>query len=236
MSESPTPSNSDRSDSPRVKPTTDLAEICRAINVYFEPGDVVEIRAFKNRRCTISGYYDDFDRLAEDVVRISRLVGGVYVTLNRINRDLLARRTNRYEEFAETTTSDNQVQRRRWFPIDLDPVRPAGISASNEEHEAALARAQQIRQFLVETLAWPEPVLADSGNGAHVLVRADLPNDEASTNLIQAGLKALAAKFTDTKVVVDEGYTTRRESGNFRARWLAKGIIPRRGHIGWLDC
>jgi hypothetical protein len=60
----------------------DLDEIRRTLDVLFEPGDVVEIRAFKDRRCTISGYYDDFDKLAKDAVRVSQTVGTVYVTLS----------------------------------------------------------------------------------------------------------------------------------------------------------
>lgn len=75
-----------------MRPTADLAELNRTLSVLFDTDDVVEIRAFKNRHCTISGYYDNFDKLAKDAAKINRVTGSVYVTLNRINPDLLARR------------------------------------------------------------------------------------------------------------------------------------------------
>lgn len=60
------------------------------------------------------------------------------------------------------------------FPIDFDPIRSPGISATNSEHKAALERAQACPEFLGEK-GWPAPVCADSGNGAHLLSRVRLP-------------------------------------------------------------
>lgn len=179
--------------------------IRQAIAVLFDPGDVAELRAFKGRRCTISGYYDDPDRLATDAAKVNRTAGTVYVTLNRIVSDLLARRANRYEEYAAITTSDDQILRRRWLPIDLDAERPAGISSTEAEHDAAIQRARDVRAFLMGELGWPEPVAADSGNGAHLLPRIDLPNDDESADLVQRCLEALHARFSDAAVHVDTG-------------------------------
>ena len=64
------------------------------------------------------------------------------------------------------------------------PERPAGISATEAEHAAALLLAQTVRRFLQEA-GWPDPVLADSGNGGHLVYRIDLPNDAASTALVK---------------------------------------------------
>lgn len=177
----------------------DADEIRRTLATLFEPSDVVEIRAFKNQRCTLSGYYDDPEKLAEDAVRVNQIAGAVYVTLNRIKPALLARRANRYEEFANTTTNDDQVIRRRWLPIDPDPGRPAGISATNTEHDAAIEKARQVHRFLVRQQGWPEPVAANSGNGGHLVFRIDLPNDDAARELVQKVLFALDAKFSGEK-------------------------------------
>ena len=190
---------------PSTSPKANVSEIRRALDVLFQTGNVVELRAFKSRRCTISGYYDNFDKLASDAAKVNRVAGGVYITLNQIDPALLARRVNRYEEFVAVTTSDNQVTRRRWFPIDVDPKRPAGISASNDEHEAAIEKARVIRRYLVEERGWPEPGAADSGNGAHLLFRIDLPIDDESRQLVENGLKALDQKFSDGQSDVDTG-------------------------------
>lgn len=52
------------------KPRADATEIRRALGVLFEPSDVIELRAFKSRRCTISGYYNEFDKLASDAAKV----------------------------------------------------------------------------------------------------------------------------------------------------------------------
>ncbi len=48
---------------------------------------------------------------------------------------------------------------------------------------------------------FPWPILADSGNGAHLLYRVDLPADDGG--LSERCLLALAAKYDDTAVKVD---------------------------------
>ncbi len=57
-----------------------------------------------------------------------------------ISDRLLGRAYNRLKERAELTTADNDILKRLWLPVDLDPVRPAGVSASDEEHFAAIQR------------------------------------------------------------------------------------------------
>ena len=127
---------------------------------------------------------------------------GIYFIPNPVNPDLLARAHNRTRDVRnEPTTSDSDIEERHWLLIDLDPVRPSGISSSDEEHDRAIARAQLIRERLRE-IGWTEPVLADSGNGAHLLYRINLPvNDD---NLVKRVLAALAFLFDDDQVRVDQ--------------------------------
>jgi putative DNA primase/helicase len=49
------------------------------------------------------------------------------------------------------------------------------------------------------------PVSGDSGNGANLLYRIELPNDEPSKLLVQRALIALSQKFSDTRVEIDTG-------------------------------
>jgi hypothetical protein len=46
-------------------------------------------------------------------------------------------------------------------------------------------------------------VLADSGNGSHLLYQVNLPNDEASRDLLKHCLEALAQRFNTAAVLVD---------------------------------
>ena len=53
------------------------------------------------------------------------------------------------------------------------------------------------------TIAGPSPIYADSGNGAHLLYAIDLPNDDASRELLQNCLAACAFMVGDDVVKVD---------------------------------
>ena len=50
---------------------------------------------------------------------------------------------------------------------------------------------------------WPEPIFCDSGNGAHLLLPVDLPNNEESTVFVQNMLYGLHEKFSDDVIGVD---------------------------------
>lgn len=210
-----------------MKRDQQVAEIRAALAVLAEPGQVVELRApgikGKGKR-TDSGYFDNLDTLAIEAARLDNMQGvhGVYVTLNPIVPDLLARAANRVEPWAQETTADTDVTRRRWLPIDTDPVRKAGISSTDDEHAAALERAASIRAWLAAR-GWREPVTADSGNGSHLLYRIDLPNDAASTDLAQRCLAALASQFDDERVKVD------RTVYNAARIWKLYGTTARKG-------
>jgi len=173
------------------------------LRLLLEPGATVELRVPKAGRArVISGYFDDPQAMAREATRLDGRHPGIYFTCNPVKPALLARASNRVVEHAELTTNDHDVARRRWLPIDLDPVRPAGICATDSEHQAAIDKAHQVAAFLAGQ-GWPRPVLVDSGNGAYVLMRVDLPNDEASRELLHRCLEALALRFDDAAVHVD---------------------------------
>jgi hypothetical protein len=199
-------------------------EILAALGLLFRPDQVVELRApnYPRNNATSAGYFDDREMLAEMALVLSGKAAGVYVTLNDIDSALLARLHNRIEPWVRQTTTDNDVVQRRWLPLDFDPVRPSGISSTDAEHAAALERARQCRKWLTGQ-GWPDPIVADSGNGAHLLYRIALPNDRPSKTLVDACLKAIAAQFSDETVKVD---TT---VGNAARIWKLYGTIAAKG-------
>lgn len=174
------------------------AEIVRALRILHSEGDTFEIRAPKAAHMgTASGYFTDPSSAAKQVLAmLDGKAPGVYVTLNPVQSDLLARAAQRIKPRADATTQDRDVTRRRWLLLDFDTQRPTGISATDVEHEAALNRAKEIADVLA-TWGWPAPVIADSGNGAHLLYRLDLPNDDAARDLVSRTLKVLAALVDD---------------------------------------
>ena len=172
---------------------TAFPSILAAANLIMEPGGVHELRVPKaGRRGTISGYFNSPDALAEAAARLDEdpSLKAIYVTLNPCNPALLARAANRIQERAESTTSDADIVQRQWLLIDGDPVRPAGISSTHDEHGGAVAFACGLIDFL-RGYGWPEPVVADSGNGAHLLFRIAEANTPEVTGIIKGLLARL---------------------------------------------
>ncbi len=197
------------------------------LSIFFELGDIVELRALgKIKGAVQSGYFKDIKKFNETVGVLDSTAEhkGIYFVLNKINPALYARRPDSLSPPREAiaTTSDDDIIRRRWLPIDFDPKRPSDISSTEEEHNAAIERAKEVRDHL-RTLGWPDPILADSGNGAHLLYRIDLPNNESATESVDLVLKALDAIFSDTVVEID--------TANFNAAriWKAYGTMTRKG-------
>ena len=182
------------------------AEIRRAIELIagpaWERGDVVELRALKTTKGTVSGYFDadHIDEFVKEADKWSGVGQGVYITLNPIMPACLARSANHCKPYVHGTTGDKEITHRNWFLVDFDPERPSGISATDAEKQLALDKALQAREWLTEQ-GWPLPIYADSGNGAHLLYRVDLPVDDG--NLLKSVLKALSDKFGDETVGVD---------------------------------
>jgi hypothetical protein len=201
------------------------SEIRRGLAVLVAPGQVFEVRSWTGDRIS-SGYFDDLDAAAKAIEALDTAnPDGIYLTPNPVLPDLLARRANRIKgplAKKDSSTSDGDIIGRRWLLIDIDPARPSGVSSSDEEHRAALERAAEIAAALGER-GWPAPVAGDSGNGAHLLYRVDLPNDEKSTALIRAALVALDGLFSDAKAAVDTAVF------NASRIWKVYGTVARKG-------
>ena len=202
-------------------------ETVRFLRTLFAAGDVFEIRALEavtaeyQRPHAESGYFD-YDHIPQAAEAISKLrsYSGAYVTLNPVNPALLGRANNRIAPARrDNSTADGDVLRRRWLPIDCDPVRPSGIASTDEEHEAALALAREIRDGL-SSLGWPEPVMLDSGNGAQMLYRIDLPTDD--NGLVKRCIEEIAKASTDAVKVDVTVFNAARI-------WRVAGTMNRKG-------
>ncbi len=189
-------------------------------------GGVVEVRALADG-ATHSGYFDDYEALARaaEALDADPAVAGIYVTLNAVTPALLARRANRIKmrlSRKDATTADADILRRRWLPVDIDPVRPSGVSSTDAEHAAGLDAAERIAAYLAEQ-GFPAPLRADSGNGAHLLYRIDLPNDEAATEVVRGALATLDTFFSNDVITVDTA------NHNAARIWKLYGTLSRKG-------
>lgn len=178
-------------------------------DLFLQPGNVTELRALEvknGNRWTdpiVSGYFDNPDALVAEATKLDGHAEAIYAPLNPVNPDLLARANNRvrHRVVKGGTTSDAQIVRRLRMLIDLDAERLAGISSTDEEHDAAIERAEEVMHWLCAEHGFPQPVLADSGNGGHLVFAIDLPADD--DGLIERFLQALAARFSYDGIKID---------------------------------
>lgn len=183
-----------------------LDDTRRMLALLAQPGDVYELRGLvrvNGQQHTTSGYFDDVEALVREAGKRSGQDVGVYITLNPVKPALLARAPKNQVRRAGSgdTTGDRDVMRRRSILVDIDPVRPAGISSTDQEHNAAIALARAIRSDL-DDLGFPRPILADSGNGGHLIYSVDLPVDD--DGLVKRVLARLSAKYSTADLKVDE--------------------------------
>ena len=196
----------------------------QVFDLFVKPdsGEVVEIRAlncfgkgygvwngFAKR--IVSGYFDDFEKFSSSVRILKNKADelkniNIFMTLQVINPDLIARANNRLIA-VNTTTSDKDVVAYRWLPIDLDPIRLSGIPSSDDE----LEKARQLADSICNRLAskFPPPIKAMSGNGYHLLYPLrELIKDISAQNTDTQGqvkklLEELSASFSNEHVKVD---------------------------------
>lgn len=181
---------------------SELMAIADALRLMHGPGEVFEVRLLGSDRGTVAGYFDSADEAAEAIMPWDGRVEGVYHTLNPCDPALLSRSKNRLREYIKkgALTTDKDIRRRRWLPIDIDPERPSGISATDGEVRAAGRVARRIKAHLEGECSWPAGVLAMSGNGGHLYYRVDLPNDDESRALLKRLLKKLADEYDEVGV------------------------------------
>jgi putative DNA primase/helicase len=183
--------------------TGSSSDLQRFLRILWDSDDVRELRIPRHNQYghTASGYFDSPDGLAAAAARWDGR-GNLYVSLNPVSPALLARACNRVLSRAEATTADADILARRWLLVDVDPVRPGGISSTDSELEAAHILLDSVTGFLSDD-GWPEPVTAMSGNGCYALYAIDLPNDQASSELTKRVLGGLAARFDNDRARVD---------------------------------
>lgn len=186
----------------------DEEEVRRALPILFAPGERHEIRAIADDGEVWSRFVSS-DAPDEAIKAIGALDGTIYFILNPVRRD--ARISN-----AKTVTH------RRWMLIDIDPNRPADASATEAEKAEAAKLVDAILADL-GSVGWPAPVIADSGNGWHMLYRIDLPNDRTVHGLVKNCLHALAKRHDTAAAHVDTIVHDAPRPCKLPGSWARKG-------------
>ena len=170
------------------------------------PGSqVTEVRAFfvkDGEKYTSNQYYreDQYQDLELAVSRLEshpEIYGGIYWIMNPLPQEFLARNQGRRTPFLTRVAAADatNVLRREWMLIDCDPDRQPDCSATDSERFRAHQLAADVALNL-QTFGFRGVVEGDSGNGCHLLVPIDLPNDEAAGILVKSFLEGLSTHVT----------------------------------------
>lgn len=151
----------------------------------------------------VAGWSNDSEKAATLVGKLNKVKPeGVYITLNRCNKSLLKRASNKLIANVHRT-KDSEIKKITNILVDIDPIRTSGTSATDEEHDIAIETAKKISKDLNKD-GWPTPLMVDSGNGAHLIIRTNLDNNEQNVRTINQLLSVLAKRYNTPQVKIDK--------------------------------
>lgn len=196
----------------------DEIQIRRTLELMKSPGEVIEVRIIGNK--TLSGYFKDIDNLIKQVKRYDG--DNIYFVMNTIKDECYGRTQRENICIPKNTTSDADIEGRRWILIDIDSKKTTGISATDDEKDKAKEVGNKVFEFLRD-IGFSEPICADSGNGVHLLYSIKLANTQDTNQLIRNILLVLDMMFSNDNAQVDTAV--------FNAARITKlyGTVARKG-------
>ncbi|HET7543826.1 MAG TPA: hypothetical protein VFK05_28335 [Polyangiaceae bacterium] len=168
----------------------------------------------------------DHARLLREGEKLSGFNGAYQLVNGPINPAIFARyQSNRIHPAWNGRVGDNDIALRRAVYIDIDPIRPKGIGATEDEKRAAHDVCRRVEDLLLTVLR-DESVLGrgDSGNGYFILIAVEPARiSTESTARIRELLKRLAAAYDTDQVKIDTSV------GNVARLMPAVGTWKRKG-------
>ena len=183
----------------------DENEIRKAISIIKQGSTtgVFEVRIIRNnKKNPLTGYFKDVNVMLEQLKRQNLKNTNVYIVLNEINKACYARYARDVFMEREQGTTDKEIIGRWWMLIDVDPDRPSGTSSTNEQVSKAKMKAQEVYEFLMQQ-GFSEPVIAQSGNGYHLLFRICIRISDENNKVFERFVKTLNTLFSDGEMKID---------------------------------
>jgi len=183
----------------------DEKKVRETLSILKPDGELFEVRIIgkrNGRKVLISGYFTDVDTCIKAFDTVDLRNVNVYITLNKLKDAVYSR--NQRDKFIATdnTSSDSDIESYKWLFIDLDPVRPSGVSSSFTEFNKANDLAFEVANFM-SSIGFMPPVIAISGNGTHLLYKVDFEATKDNAELVKSCLQVLADKFNTDSVKID---------------------------------
>ena len=207
-----------------------MGEIRKALDLLFCTNDMVEVRALRPPDVPAVGripYGDGLEHVLETYDQLGDY--DLYFVLNPVSLP-----ASEMREF-NFGAKKQDISWRRWFLLDGDPLRASKI-ATEDEFDAAREAMSEAKAWL-ESRSWTNIVAASSGNGCHLVVPCDLPNDKESESLVKTVQHAVSKQFSNERVVIEcfpdadritRAYGTLNRKGEESP---AQGLLHRRSGI-----
>lgn len=175
-------------------------EIRKWHSVFKRPDELFEIRIVGETR-TWSGYFYDVEEAIRQLQPFDN--ENIYYSVNEVKQACASRaQFNCFKQVKGTATSENDIEHRWWIPIDVDCIRPTGVSSTNEEKDMAHRKAQEVFVFL-RNEGFSDPIVCDSSSGYHLLYPIDIDNTPEDKETVKAFLETLSNRFTDGRIKID---------------------------------
>ena len=173
----------------------DENEIRKVISIMKPENSLFEIRVISGGG-NASGYFRNADTCINAMKKL-RMDGNsnVYITLNGIKDECHSRQQRDcFVRNAKPNTSDSDIYCYDWLMVDIDPVRAAGTSSSEEQIAVAKEKCNEVFTFMKRT-GFDDPIVAFSGNGAQLLYSIGLEMKDENKKLVKDCLAVLSLFF-----------------------------------------
>lgn len=118
-----------------------------------------------------------------------------YTTFNEINDNC---------EIGNIAIKDSNISSYRFMLIDVDPERPSGTCATEAEKQSAITMTNKILEwFETNGFAQENIIIADSGNGRHLLVPLNFIPANSAKDMVKTILNQLSKKFSNKDSKID---------------------------------
>lgn len=181
----------------------DKTELRKWWDLFVGDGNFTEVRILG--KFQYSGYFKDFENLCKQLEPYTEMDDEqIYFVLNKIDESCYARpQCEKFVKSVKVSTSDSDIISRRFIMVDCDAIRKSSVNSSEAEYQFAIQKTRDIFRFLRES-GFPDPIVCASGNGGHLQIPVDLPNDEGTTEILKRFYQYLGQRFTDEHVDIDQ--------------------------------
>jgi hypothetical protein len=196
------PDSNESNLTPRILAADEVEEILNyvdpepiktAITVLFKKGDIIEVRAWDKQHNVYTGRYTRSKKLMEHI-KLWNDECDVYYVLNPVGDKHGLRDMSK----GGLCTWEPDVPWRRYFLLDFDPKRDCKI-ATHDQWLAAFDAAHRAKVWL-ESFGFKGIILASSGNGCHLLVPCELPNNSEGKEIVRKVQRIVSDKFSTANV------------------------------------